>query len=55
MSSRNGFVHNHGSRIQAVRACSVEDGIDLLAVAGAHTLEVLSCVSFAGTLFLRPE
>lgn len=37
--------YSHGTEVYAVRACYEEDGVDLLAVGGAHTVEVLVVVS----------
>lgn len=41
----NGVVRiNHGSDVFVVRACSNDDGADLLAIAGEHSVEVFRVV-----------
>ena len=37
--------HAHGSDIHVVRACHHDDGVDLLAVGGNHSVQVLLTVS----------
>ena len=37
--------YSHGTEIYVIRACYEEDGVDLLAVGGAHTVEILVVVS----------
>ncbi|KZT03433.1 uncharacterized protein LAESUDRAFT_704750 [Laetiporus sulphureus 93-53] len=48
----NDMSHTHSSEVHAVRACYFEDGVDLIAIGGTHTVEVLlitatSCHSVA--------
>ena len=37
--------HSHGTEVHVVRACYEDDAADLIAVGGAHSVEVLLLVS----------
>lgn len=37
-------VHSHGSDVFVVKGCLVDDGLDLIAVSGSHTVQVISYV-----------
>ena len=37
--------HSHGTEVYVVRACYEDDAADLIAVGGAHSVEVLLLVS----------
>lgn len=47
-----GFRLNHGSNVYVIRACYNEDGADLLALGGEHSVEVYQIVGSSTTLVL---
>ncbi|KZP24876.1 hypothetical protein FIBSPDRAFT_1041985 [Athelia psychrophila] len=42
--------HNHGSLVYVVRACYNDDAIDLIALGGEHTVEILQVTSSSSTV-----